>query len=857
MIGRKKTRGTATDEIVNMSAIFKPHEECPQPRTVLIEGEPGIGKTTYCKKLVYDWATGKPVADDCFPKFETVQLLKCRDIKSDIWEAIDDQLLPRDIQEDIRENFFTFIRRNESSVLLVLDGLDELPAGKLPEFSEIIQGRVLPKCHLVATSRQEVGMKVRRYCDTVLEIQGFTEEDAGKFIYKYFKNTEDLAQKLLFKLREDKSLKDLMTNPLNTALLCLLCEECQGIFPESSTQLYLDIIECVLRRFRRKEGLPEISEELTEVYKTELKLLGRIALNGLREGNLGFDERELRNHNGDLSGFGFLSVQPGGSKMRPCRRYAFLHKSFQELFAAYYLCCELLEHENTPESLVSDAIYFSELKQVLLFSSGILAVQCEETAVDLIANVTTQVNKFGRKTVPIALECIGECKREKSNVHVRLAQVFGSGLELQNADVNNRTLRKLHLASLAEAIKVNTTLTKLNLKNDNISAANAAYLSEAMKINTTLTLLNLSNNKIGAAGASSLAEALKVNTTLTELDLWSNNIGAAGATSLAEAMKVNTTLTKLNLWDNNIGAAGAASLAEAMKVNTTLTQLNLWNNNIRNAGAASLADAMKVNTTLTQINLTTNHITDVGAASLAQALKVNTTLTQLNLWNNGIDFFGAASLAEAMKVNTTLTQLNLLNNRIGAAGAASLAEAMKVNTTLTQLDLQRNEIDDTGAASLTEAMKVNTTLTQLNLWNNNIDVAGAACLAEAMKVNTTLTQLDLSSNNIGAAGAASLAEAMKVNTTLTQMNLLSNNIDDVGATSLAEAMKVNTTLTQLNLWNNNISDSGAVCFAEAIKVNTALTQMNLESNNIGDAGAASLAEAIKVNKAMTQLDLSY
>ena len=676
MIGRKKTRGTTTDEIINMSALFKPHEECPQPRTVLIEGEPGMGKTTYCKKLVYDLATGKRVADDSFPKFEAVLLLKCRDIKSDIWEAIDDQLLPRDIQKDLREKFFTFIRNNQSSILLVLDGLDELPGSKLPEFSEIIEGRVLPKCHLIVTSRHEVGMKVRRYCDTILEIQGFTEEDAGKCIYKYFKNMEDLARKLLFKLRIDKSLKDLMANPLNTALLCLLCEECQGIFPESSTQLYLDIIECVLRRFRRKKGLPETSEKLTEVYKTELKLLGRIALNGLREDNLDFDERELRNHNGELSGFGFLSVQPGGSKMRPCRRYAFLHKSFQELFAAYYLCCELLEHEKTTESLVSDAIYFSELKQVLLFSCGILAVQCEETAVVLMAKITTQVNKFGPKTVPIALECIGECKREKSNVHVRVAQVFGSGLELQNADVNNRTLRKLHLASLAEAIKVNTTPTQLSLSYNNIGDAGAASLAEAIKVNTTLTQLTLSQNNIGDAGAASLAEAIKVNTTLTQLSLWDNDIGDAGAASLAEAIKVNTTLTQLSLWDNDIGAAGAASLAEAIKVNTTLTQLTLWYNNIGDAGAASLAEAIKVNTTLTQLTLWYNNIGDAGAASLAEAIKVNTTLRRLSLSYNDIGDAGAASLAEAIKVNATLTLLNryLSDINIGDAGAASLAK---------------------------------------------------------------------------------------------------------------------------------------------------------------------------------------
>ena len=839
-----------TDEIVNMSAIFKPHEECSNPRTVLIEGKPGMGKTTYCKKLVYDLAMGKPVAGTCFPKFEIMLLLKCRDMKSNIWEAIDDQLLPLDIQEDTREKFFTFIRNNQSTVLLVLDGLDELPPSKLPEVSEIIQGRVLPKCHLVATSRQEAGMKVRLHCDTILEIEGFTEEDTRKFIYKYFKNMRDLAQKLLNKLSNDKSLKDMTANPLNTALLCLLCEECQGFFPESSTQLFLDIIECVLRRFRRKKGLPETSEKLTELYKTELRLLGRIALNGLHKGSLDFDEHELRNHNVELSGFGFLSVQPGGSKMRPYRRYAFQHKSFQEIFAAYYLCFELLKHEITPKNLVSDARYFNELKQVLLFSCGVLAVQCEETAMDLIANITAQVNKCGPQTVPIALECIAECKRETSNVHVKLARVFGSGLELQNALVIT-TLENIHFASLAEAMKVNTTLTQLDLLYNDIGAAGAASLAEAMKVNTTLTQLDLLYSDIGDAGAASLAEAMKVNTTLTQLTLRGNKIGAAGAASLAEAMKVNTTLTQLALGDNNIGDAGAASLAEAVKVNTTLTQLALGGNKIGAAGAASLAEAMKVNTTLTQLALRGNKIGAAGAASLAEAMKVNTTLTQLNLPRNNIGAAGATSLAEAMKVNTTLTQLDLSNSNIGDAGATSLAEAMKVNTTLRQLDLWRNNIGAAGATSLAEAMKVNTTLTQLDLQDNNIGAAGAASLAEAIKVNTTLTQLNLLGNDIGAAGAASLAEAMKVNTTLTQLNLLGNDIGAAGAASLAEAMKVNTALTQLNLLGNNIGAAGAASLVEAMKVNTTLTQLNLLGNDIGAAGAASLAEAMKVNTTLT------
>ncbi|KAL9964242.1 hypothetical protein ACROYT_G027855 [Oculina patagonica] len=663
MINRKKTRGTATDEIVNMSAIFKPHEECSQPRTVIIEGKPGMGKTTYCKKLVYDWATGKQEAESCFPRFETVLLLKCRDIKSDLWEAIDDQLLPLDIEKGFRKKFFNFIRHNQSNVLLVLDGLDELPSSKLPMYSEIIQGRVLPKCHLIVTARHEAGMKVRKYCDNLLEIEGFTEEDVKEFICKYFKSMESLAEKLLLKLKNDKILREMAANPLNTALLCLLCDEFQGIFPESRTELYLEITECVLRRYRKKKGLSETSEKLTEVYKTQLKHLGWIALNGLHEENLDFEESEFADHKSELPGFGFLSMQPGGSKLRPCRRYAFLHKSFQEFFAGFYLSCQLLNEEITPDHLVSDIRYFNELKHVLSFSCGIVSTQCKEAAVALMASITTQVNNHGKYSVDVALACITECKRANSDVVVTLAQVFGSCLKLQDIATS---LGWAHAAPLAEAIKVNTTLKKLILLG-NIGDAGAASLADAIKVSTTLTSLYLDSNNITDTGAASLADAIKVNTTLASLSLKSTNIADAGAASLADAIKVNTALTMLSLSSNNIADAGAASLADAIKVNTTLTMLSLSSNNIADAGAASLAEAMKVNTTLALLSLSSNNIADAGAASLADAIKVNTTLTRLSLSSNNIADAGAASLAEAIKVNTTLWSLELNSNNIADA----------------------------------------------------------------------------------------------------------------------------------------------------------------------------------------------
>ena len=514
MVSReKKARATAQQRVVATTEIFKPHEECKQPRKVLIEGKPGMGKTTYCNKVTYDWAINIKSEGDCFPEFEMVLLLKCRDVEigADLWGAIDDQLLPGEIHRKEREKFFEFIRQNQSKVLLILDGLDELPSSKLPEFTDIIQGKILPLCHLVVTARHEAGIPVRKVCDTLLEIEGFTYQDIKEFIHKYFVGKEDLAEKLLDKIQNEERLREMAANPLNTALLCLLCEDFQGILPESRTQLYLEIVQCVLIRYRKKKGLSVESEDLIEIYKDQLKLLGLIALNGLYEDNMYFEEKKLSSENADLPEFGFLSAQPGSSKRRPCLCYGFTHKSFQEFFAGYHLCYQLVSKDISPYVLVTDTRYFRELREVLKFTCGLLAVRSEESTVSLILCIANEVNKEDEgECLPVALECIKECKIENSYFHIELARYFGACLEIRKADLDED-----------------------RIEGEGIGAVAAPVLAAVPERNTTLTKLVLGDNNIGPAGAESLATALKTNTTLTNLELSGNNLSPAGAESLA------------------------------------------------------------------------------------------------------------------------------------------------------------------------------------------------------------------------------------------------------------------------------------------------------------------------------------
>ena len=426
IVNKEKTRGTLTDdEITNMTAIFRPHPDCPKPRILLIEGEPGMGKTTYSQKLAYDWANKQDEWDTSFPSIEVLLLLRCNDVKSGIWEAIDDQLLPDDIDEQAKENFFKYIRENQAKCLLLLDGLDEADPIQMAMYYSLLQSKLLPACHIVITSRNEVGKKVRRYCDTLWEIVGFTKEDAESFIRKYFKGKEYFAEKLIERLKlpeyddDDplKTLGELTKNPLTTALLCTLFEDFVGVLPTSGTKLYVEIVAFVLRRYEVKNGLKSSGEDLISGYRRELLLLGSFALESLLKGESYFEEKA---DTVKLINFGFLSFQQGGTKRKPCARFVFLHKSFQEFFAGLFLAFQVINKERDFTSVVDDKRFLDELRQVFLFMYGIIASRSEEIAVSLISGIAKKINSAGhRGYMRLARECLLESSSVKESLETR------------------------------------------------------------------------------------------------------------------------------------------------------------------------------------------------------------------------------------------------------------------------------------------------------------------------------------------------------------------------------------------------------------------------------------------------------
>ena len=120
------------------------------------------------------------------------------------------------------------------------------------------------------------------------------------------------------------------------------------------------------------------------------------------------------------------------------------------------------------------------------------------------------------------------------------------------------------------------TLIELDLSgNKDITHKGVNAIAEALKVNCTLQKLNFSSIitliSRGNNGAIAFSECLKINTTLIELDLSRNYITLEGASAIAEALKVNNTLQKLTFSSNpesyggGISDDGAIAFSECLK----------------------------------------------------------------------------------------------------------------------------------------------------------------------------------------------------------------------------------------------------------------------------------------------------
>ena len=139
-------------------------------------------------------------------------------------------------------------------------------------------------------------------------------------------------------------------------------------------------------------------------------------------------------------------------------------------------------------------------------------------------------------------------------------------------DYTNCMIYDIDFIEIIKNLKVNTTITKLNLKNIRLHQYNNE-LTEALLFNTFITELDLTNTDIFKYESTKFLEALKKNTRLTKLNLSKNNITKDIIEELIEVLKVNMTLTNISISYNKKIISYQSTIKAALLRNNKLTKL--------------------------------------------------------------------------------------------------------------------------------------------------------------------------------------------------------------------------------------------------------------------------------------------
>ncbi|XP_077993536.1 uncharacterized protein LOC144447399 [Glandiceps talaboti] len=366
--------------------LFAENNDSKNPTRILVEGDPGYGKSTFCKKLAYDWSRGKC---DFLKQFKLLFCIELKSVESSLWDSLVDTigLLPTDTKVN-RDNLLQYIQGNEEKVCFLFDGWDEKSERVQSEIYEIIQDRMLRNCKVVVTSRkirdnvqttQNVPKTKRNmHFNRTLAINGFTESALIQYVKRHFRciDKHHKANELLDgidKSSNKEELLSLLTCPLNAFLVCITFMSTDSDITSKITTLYDQITKLIINRYCEKYDKND--QKSRDNIDRQFMFLGELSARALIENVAKFDDNDLKlKDNEDIEKMGFLSRYARVKFSTEPAGYIINHKSFQEFLAAKYIAS--LCHTNLDEfKFKIKKVYWMadwERGPVLRFIAGLL-----------------------------------------------------------------------------------------------------------------------------------------------------------------------------------------------------------------------------------------------------------------------------------------------------------------------------------------------------------------------------------------------------------------------------------------------------------------------------------------------------
>ena len=887
---KKPLNSIKTNEISDIFKSFKTKEGLTIiPKFILIEGAPGMGKTTLCKEIAYQWAK------QCL--LQNTKMLFSVHLQDPAISKIR-------CLEDLIHYFYDFdkgaaecskqcanLLNNglNNDITVLFDGYDEFDSSNNLFITSILYRKVLPHCRIVVTSRPTASYLLHRMADIRVQVMGFNDESKTQYIKQELHDHPEKMKELQSYLKLHASINSLCYMPIMMTILVYVFKE-KGSLPQSSTELYNKFIAITishhLQKQRKSENLFISLQTLPTEYQTFLNDLSKFAYLTLHTRQNVFNKEDIVNlcpnsllTNFDLESFGLInSVKYFCTDKGHTNVFNFLHLSIHEYLAAYYI------------SSVNQSSQFNELKNAFLselyqgtwnmfidmnkdkcMSLQNYYIYCIDAYHDCLSNWIVHIDSSFFECFVKLYNIINTdvtssnviqllfCKTDQScsdAVNAYPEQIYLSfcdkkslyknKLELFVIDdtiskwirlfVKNKLftifrgnhftlLRETDEQQLIDSFHFKAPINYLLLMNCYISEA----VVNAIKISDLQYLLyfQVISCTFKDNALINLVNFLTSISTLTSITLQDINFSTEQVSALSSVILHNKYLRSLDLSNNHLHNK-VIKIAEALEHTRTLEMLNLTNNNISASAATAISTVIKLNTSLKEFYIGNNTF-ESSIIIVLEALCKIFSLQKLDVSDNYIPEKACETIASVVYSNSELEYLVLSNNNLGKE-TLDIAIALQGLDSLKVLELGKINLPKEVFKELASVIEYNDCLNTLKLYNNDMQ-SSAIVILQALARISSLQVLDLRYTQLNEDAGFYLSSVICNNTGLDQLYLDDNDIGE-GLSYVAKALQQLNSLQALGLGNTSMPIKVSPDLAKAIECNNNLSTLQLNGNNL-------------------------
>ena len=717
---------------------------------VVLEGRPGVGKTTLAQKLCSEWAENE---NEMLKKYKLVVLVQLRDFSPEDKHSLDDILFHEnaELSKDVVSHIG---RTNGTDVLLILEGWDELPIPlreitkvkrtKASVFVNLVQRVSLPQATILVTSRhvatKDFHGRLQNVVSRFVEVLGLTSADIRDYIKMYL-NDPAKSNDLIGQLQDRPHIESMCYIPLNCRIVCELFVEQKGELPSTVTEIYSQLIRSILHRCFEDVEYFQSYADIPMKAKSTFSAVCKLAFEGIVSHKLVFSQKEITDLVGTefsetFDGFGLFQAVQSFKIQGSVKSFHFNHLTFQEYLAAYHIS----EHMDFPEQLdlVTEHVKSDHLNNVWRFYAGISKLKNESTAQVLCAfEIDDPLEK-----AKLVCHCAYEAQNE--GVCVLIADSFDS------TTPQFFSVTAYDCLALSYVIANSTDREwSIEFRSCGIESSHLRMLSKHIKglspESLALRHLDFSGNQLDNKGFDYFSECMHAIGYIRSFSCRNASIDANTIEALSKMVSLCPNIFSVNLDSNKLTNGSSKKLLQVLQMADTTEVLYICSNDLGSDDAYAISDYLEKTECLKELKLNKNHLQTSSIPGLYQGLCGNKSLQALYLEENGIDESGLMTLLPMLNVKSLYLKKN--NILLKDKNIPHLRDYLSKIHSLHKIDMSSCKMG-TSICYFVESLDKNNALRILNFQDNELEAHEFNLICELLVSSAVKRMIDLRPNTI-------------------------------------------------------------------------------------------------------------